>query len=300
MQTQDASRLLSETQKHIKLIGATWQQLHGVVPQKLFELEQQITVIFPQLPSILSLRQTKGTNGREILVQGKPLSEYPPANQLKVCLSCGQEKQRTQRICTTCWQKLGKFQVEIQCPCCQEIFTVMSSRLAQRLSTDQKILCCSRTCAGQVKQILKPQVCLYCNKRFRPTSHTTQFCSRQCADLNHSKKMTGVDNPNYQHGGYIGDFKKLRKIVLNRDSFICVGCNTKEKKLSTKDGTVRTNLCVHHIDHDRSNNILCNLITLCRQCHVAHHQITDKTGRPSPFPELKKLAEERTLSMTLK
>lgn len=299
MQTPDVSELLSETQKPIKLIGATWQQLHDVVPQKLFTLEQQITVIFPQLPSTLSLRQTKGTNGREILVQGKPLSEYPPAHQLKVCLGCGQKKQYTQRLCTNCWQKVGKFQVEIQCPCCQEIFTVMSSRLTQRLNTEQKTLCCSRTCAGEMKRTLKPQTCLYCNKKFLPTSHLTKFCSRQCADLNHSKKMTGTGNANYQHGGYIGDFKKLRKIVLNRDNFTCVGCNTKEKKLSINDGTVRTNLCVHHIDHDRANNILCNLVTLCRQCHVAHHQITDRAGRPSPFPELKELATERTSFMTL-
>lgn len=39
------------------------------------------------------------------------------------------------------------------------------------------------------------------------------------------------------------------------------------------------NLCVHHVDHNRTNNNLNNLITVCKQCHQEHHIKRDKLGR---------------------
>lgn len=40
------------------------------------------------------------------------------------------------------------------------------------------------------------------------------------------------------------------------------------------------NLIVHHVDGNRYNNELTNLVTICRSCHQKHHTIRDpKTGR---------------------
>ena len=40
------------------------------------------------------------------------------------------------------------------------------------------------------------------------------------------------------------------------------------------------NLVVHHLDENRYNNTLTNLITICKSCHQKHHTIRDpKTGR---------------------
>ena len=40
------------------------------------------------------------------------------------------------------------------------------------------------------------------------------------------------------------------------------------------------NLIVHHIDENRYNNELTNLVTICRSCHQKHHtKRSPKTGR---------------------
>lgn len=52
-------------------------------------------------------------------------------------------------------------------------------------------------------------------------------------------------------------FGRNKHRVLERDSHACVVCFTTD------------NITVDHIDHDRSNNELSNLQTLCRKCHGA-------------------------------
>ena len=233
-------------------------------------------------------------------MKGNSLSSYPPGAKIPQCLACGKEKKKTQRICSTCFDKVMKFQVRLHCPVCVKVFSLTSSRLAQRLSKNPEQICCSHQCAGKARVILIKKTCLQCSKLFQPTHRSAQCCSRTCANLLHSGRMSGEGNSRYSHGCEVGNFKKLRPMILERDNFSCVGCGTKERKQLLSNDMIRTNLCVHHIDHNRATNTLQNLITLCRQCHVAHHQITDKAGRLSPFPELQTLATERSKSMILK
>jgi hypothetical protein len=65
-------------------------------------------------------------------------------------------------------------------------------------------------------------------------------------------------------------FYKNRKIVFNRDEFKCqcCGCSEDDKKTNK--------LLVHHIDTNKKNNSLSNLILLCGQCHVSLHKKYDK------------------------
>jgi len=51
---------------------------------------------------------------------------------------------------------------------------------------------------------------------------------------------------------------KLKKIIRKRDNNICQLCGL--KKLNYK-------LSVHHIDYDKKNCLVDNLISLCRKCH---------------------------------
>ena len=296
MSTESQSEITSQ----ITLTGATWQQLHDVIPKELFNLKQAVEIVFPQLPSTLSLRQREGINGREILIKGIPLCDYPAGYKIPSCLACGDTKKKTQRICETCYKKTGSFQVNFTCPSCQEKFSVTSKILKQRLHKNPSEICCSPQCAGKRKTILKKIPCMYCTKPFKPLSHLTKCCSKECANKLHSIRMQGSGNSNYRHGCDTNDFRTLRPQVLIRDNYTCAGCGGTEKMQQLKDGSLRTNLCVHHIDHKRTNNTLSNLITLCRQCHVAHHQVTDKCGLPSPFPLLSSLAIERTLCMISK
>ncbi len=54
--------------------------------------------------------------------------------------------------------------------------------------------------------------------------------------------------------------KELKEQIRERDDFTCQECNYSEKELGYT-------LSVHHIDYDKKNNKLNNLISLCRSCH---------------------------------
>jgi 5-methylcytosine-specific restriction endonuclease McrA len=60
-------------------------------------------------------------------------------------------------------------------------------------------------------------------------------------------------------------FYKNREIVLERDENMCQCCGC------SPDESHTNSLCVHHIDVNRLNNSLSNLITLCTQCHLSLH-----------------------------
>ena len=54
-------------------------------------------------------------------------------------------------------------------------------------------------------------------------------------------------------------WRKLSKQVKKRDNYLCQDCGQPEW------------LVVHHIDADKENNELDNLITLCPSCHIQRH-----------------------------
>lgn len=65
-------------------------------------------------------------------------------------------------------------------------------------------------------------------------------------------------------------FYKNRKLVFVRDEDKCQCCGCSKDSLHTNS------LIVHHIDCDRGNNSMSNLITLCVQCHMSLHAKFDK------------------------
>jgi len=79
-----------------------------------------------------------------------------------------------------------------------------------------------------------------------------------------SDNFSGEKNPAYvdgkrgtSYGIYPNSFDKiLKNEIKQRDSFQCVICK------------VTTELHIHHIDYNKSNNNHINLITLCSSCHM--------------------------------
>jgi len=55
---------------------------------------------------------------------------------------------------------------------------------------------------------------------------------------------------------YPQEYKHKRNEIIERDDNKCRMCFSK------------LDLCVHHIDYDKNNNIEKNLITLCRKCNL--------------------------------
>ena len=70
----------------------------------------------------------------------------------------------------------------------------------------------------------------------------------------------------YIKGSYHNAFSEIKEAVLKRDNYPCQLC-----------GQMSSALYVHHIDNNghgmasKPNNILSNLIAVCRPCHGKHH-----------------------------
>lgn len=56
--------------------------------------------------------------------------------------------------------------------------------------------------------------------------------------------------------------KDIYGLAYKRDNYTCQRCNKKTKQ---------KNIIIHHIDNDDTNNVLENLICLCRGCHRNLH-----------------------------
>jgi len=118
-----------------------------------------------------------------------------------------------------------------------------------------------------------------CGKEFLVENHelkhrTPKYCSLECRhkygrhDLNtgmkwnlpEEKKRYGRSNPQWRGGytkiRYPAEFnERLKNIIKERDKYGCQYC-----------GSI-INLIVHHIDGNKFNNDINNLITLCTSCH---------------------------------
>ena len=81
--------------------------------------------------------------------------------------------------------------------------------------------------------------------------------------------MIGSGNSNWMRGigklPWSWEFNKgLKEKVKMRDSNQCRLCGVLKENISKASGH---GLNIHHIDYDKKNNKIENLITLCNQCH---------------------------------
>lgn len=135
---------------------------------------------------------------------------------------------------------------------------------------------------GLKNRIYQKINCKFCKKLFYPRYSTRQFCSIKCYSKSrigskcpehskrmkgrkrpyHSKQMMGDKNPNWNNGSQLEPYapgwysKILRQTIKQRDKLICQIC----KKINCK-------IYIHHIDYNKKNHNLNNLICLCASCH---------------------------------
>lgn len=89
-------------------------------------------------------------------------------------------------------------------------------------------------------------------------------CSNFCKRLHRHNLWFNSNNPNWQDGRLRIPYKNgftfaLKRLVKERDFNKCIQCNSKER------------LVVHHLDFEKFNHLINNLITLCRSCHSHIH-----------------------------
>jgi len=78
-------------------------------------------------------------------------------------------------------------------------------------------------------------------------------------------KYTGQSSSNWRGGVSFEPYgiefnNKLKEQIRKRDNYICQECGIHQDELVER-------LSVHHIDFNKNNNNILNLITLCRKCH---------------------------------
>ena len=135
-------------------------------------------------------------------------------------------------------------------------------------------------CSDECKKIglknareLKNIICPICKKEFRPHSHRTVYCSMECKNKAHSLRMKGKGNSYYKDGtSYTKEFQDIKPLIKERDNYTCQICGEKEHPMKHQRYGEITNLRVHHIDEDITNNLESNLITLCQVCHMRLHK----------------------------
>ena len=124
--------------------------------------------------------------------------------------------------------------------------------------------------------------CKRCNKEFDAKRKDTMYCSAckkkvasertmRSRKKYHPEVQVGVGsggnsrNRGYTHGSYKTGVTAYRNLIPVE---VCTWCG------DTK------HLLVHHLDENRYNNSLDNLICLCKRCHQALHTKRDPvTGR---------------------
>lgn len=125
--------------------------------------------------------------------------------------------------------------------------------------------------------------CIVCNKEFICSSSRlccSDVCHRKrrvqqsqmCQKRKNPNKLIGIGSGNHPNnkGELSSSYKTGKYSYRKYNKGYCENCK------STK------NLCVHHIDENRDNNNINNLITLCKACHQKTHKVgvyRDELGR---------------------
>lgn len=134
---------------------------------------------------------------------------------------------------------------------------------------------CSKECQGIGRKrgphkvvILKCEMCGI--QVEKPPSHVNahNYCSKLCANKAHSKRMSREGNPRFVHGmspeRYSALFRQMAPLVKERDKQACRKCGMTRVEHGKE-------LDVHHINYDKDDNCMGNLVCLCRWCHGAMH-----------------------------
>lgn len=148
---------------------------------------------------------------------------------------------------------------QINCKICSAEFYTKPSH--QKLGYGKY---CSIKCRSESQKKGKFIACNICKKEKWKTPKDIQgsksgkfFCSKKCQTHWRNRYYKGELHGNWQGGEYI-----YRRIMLEQDvPQICKKCKIDDTRV----------LVVHHIDNNRKNNKINNLVWLCFNCHFLIH-----------------------------
>lgn len=155
--------------------------------------------------------------------------------------------------------KNGRKHILVKCTQCQ-------SDVWRRLTHLHKTTFCSLKCSSIYKTVGISYNCSYCQAETIKTPSEIgrsksgrAFCNRSCATSYNNKFKTGIYHGNWMGGAY-------RKNAFDHYGIKC--CNESCILTAHNIYIPEKLIDVHHIDGNRQNNDLNNLIPLCVWCHA--------------------------------
>lgn len=124
---------------------------------------------------------------------------------------------------------------------------------------------CSDACKFKAQRKGKIVKCQNCGGKLYRTPHDFQksgsglfFCNRSCHAIWRNKNVRIGEN----HPNWITGINAYRNVLLRTRTIMkCKDCGNTDRRV----------FVVHHIDENRSNNKLSNLVRLCSNCHLIRH-----------------------------
>jgi len=156
---------------------------------------------------------------------------------------------------------------EVNCDVCKKKFLKKISQIER-----SKNNFCSNFCSVIGRRSGKYIKCKKCGKdtykqRMQILKSENLFCSKKCSVLWKNRNTYGKKHPNWKGGEY--SYKNI--ITRKGNKKACSLC-----ALNNQDV-----LIVHHIDRNRRNNSVNNLVWLCRNCHFLVHNYEEESKKLS-------------------
>lgn len=158
--------------------------------------------------------------------------------------------------------------MKVKCDYCGKDFEKEPRRVNESNSRGWKHYC-SKECQAKAKTTKIKCKCAFCGaeieklpSEIKNSKYGNVFCNKKCAcSYNNSHFRSGENNPNWQGGNGTGKSSIYGKLAFKNYEHKCVLCGF----------NISQALQVHHIDCNRKNNVLDNLIILCANCHCLVH-----------------------------
>lgn len=153
--------------------------------------------------------------------------------------------------------------MRIKCSLCDKWFERKKSQVERA-----KKNYCLEDCQHEARKDGTVFSCFICHKEiYRPQKAIEKnvskkfFCSQKCCMLWQNSEFVREKHPNWKGGK-----SSYRGTLTKQDSHpFCKACLKDDKRI----------LVVHHIDQNRKNNSLENLVWLCHNCHHLIHKHQD-------------------------
>ena len=192
--------------------------------------------------------------------------KYPNSGHEEPCHQCGKPVKRRAYhaekfdhvFCSRpCYHQWRSKKVSCTCARCGTAFDRKPSEIERGGGKYCSWTCYCRDREAEVVEL----TCEQCQGIFflratdiSPSMYRGRFCSNECESI--ARRLPEAVRSEYNH-----EFTDaLKERVRDRDDRTCQLCHTHESNLPRR-------LDAHHIDYDKTNNDLLNLIALCNSCH---------------------------------